>query len=280
MQIRDLIYKTAGIFQANNKLRLLEERCLKRMQILGVKTLREYYDLLTNRPMRHAELVSLLNEITIGETCFFRNQPQLEGIRKIVLPRLVQKSSQFVRHIRVWSGGCSTGEEPYTLAMILLEESVKSLRGWTFEVIATDINERSLGLAQQGVFGDYSVRNTDSYFLQKYFRTKDGKFTIIPEVKSRVKFSRLNLFDDAGMMFMKGMDIILCCNVLIYFDCDSKKRVIQHFYANLVDHGYLFLGHAESLFAISEDFQLVHMPSTTAYVKSGKRHLAGAGSKT
>ena len=272
LQIRDVIYKTAGIFQADNKIQMLETRCQKRMQALGVGTLNEYYECLTSRPMHHAELVSLLNEITIGETCFFRNRPQLDGIRKIVLPRIMEAKSKIaLRHIRIWSAGCSTGEEPYTLAMMLLDESAKLLKDWTFEVIATDLNENSVAHAQMARYGDYSVRNTEPQILQKYFLLEQGKYAVKPEVKSVVSIKRMNLFDDARMMFMKGMDMILCCNVLIYFDVASKKRVIQHFYTNLLNHGYLFLGHSESLFGISDEFQLVHLPSSTVYVKAEKR---------
>lgn len=275
MQIRDLIYKTAGIFQANNRLRLLEDRCNKRMQVLGLRNLREYYDCLTTKPMRQAEIVSLLNEITIGETCLFRNRPQLDAIRNIVLPSILDaKSAMPVHHIRVWSAGCSTGEEAYTLSMLLMEEVPKQLKGWTFEILATDLNERSIATARAGVYGDYSVRNTDAHFLHKYFRPEGEMFALVPEVKSHVKFTQLNLFEDSRVTSMKGMDLILCCNVLIYFDIASKKKVIGHFYENLLNHGYLFLGHAESLFGISEDFRLVHLPSTTGYVK-GEKHPPG-----
>lgn len=268
IQIRDLIYKTAGIFQADGKLRLLEDRCQKRMKALGVPTLRDYHDLLTSKPMRQAELVSLLNEITIGETCFFRNRPQCEAIRNIVLPKIVQaKSKLFNRQLRIWSAGCSTGEEPYTLAMLLMEEQAM-LQGWSIEIIATDLNERSLANARCGLYGDYSTRNLDQHFRAKYFTPEADKLRVRPEVQSLIHFSRLNLLDEGRMLFLKGMDLILCCNVLIYFDAVSRKRVIQHFYANLFAHGYLFLGHSESLFGITEQFRLVHLPSTTAYVKS------------
>jgi len=111
LQIREVIYSTAGIFQPDNKIEILEARCQKRMQALGIGTLAEYYQCLTSRPMHHDELMSLLNEITVGETCFFRNRPQLAAIREIVLPRIVENRSRIgLRHIRVWSAGCSTGE--------------------------------------------------------------------------------------------------------------------------------------------------------------------------
>ncbi len=272
IHIRDLIYKSAGIFQADNKLRLLEDRCQKRMQALGIGSLREYHDCLTSRPMHQAELVSLLNEITIGETCFFRNRPQLDGIRNIILPRIMDaRETMRLRRIRIWSAGCSTGEEPYTLAILLMEEAQSKLKGWTFELMATDLNERSIAHAKAGSYGEYSVRNLNPYLRNKYFDAKDDKLCVKPEVKQAVSFTRLNLLDDARVVFMKGVDLVLCCNVLIYFDVASKKKVIQHFYSNLLPHGYLFLGHAESLYGITQEFRLVHLPSATAYVKSEKR---------
>ena len=275
IQIRDLVYQVAGIFQPDNKLRLLEDRCTKRMEVLGVKTLREYYECLTVKPIRQAELVSLLNDITIGETCFFRNLPQLDALRNIVLPKIIETRSPLpLRHLRIWSAGCSTGEEPYTLSMLLLEETASRLKGWTFEILATDLNERSLAHAKHGSFGTYSTRNLTPYYRQKYFVARGEELHVSPDVKARVSFNRLNLFDDARVSFMKGIDLIMCCNVLIYFDGLSKRRVIQHFYNNLLPPGYLFLGHSESLYGISEDFRLVHLPSATAYVKSEKRQVA------
>ncbi len=272
IQIRDLIYKIAGIFQADNKLRLLEDRCQKRMKALGVPILRDYFDCLTIKPIRQTEMVSLLNEITIGETCFFRNRPQIDAIRKIVLPTIIEaKSKLALRQIRIWSAGCSTGEEPYTLAMVLLEEQLSQLRGWTAEILATDLNERSIAHAKAGSYGDYSTRNVEPLFRGKYFLLNGDKLKVKPDVQSAVSFSRLNLLDDACMLFIKGVDLILCCNVLIYFDAISKKRVIQHFYTNLLQHGYLFLGHSESLFGVTDEFRLVHLPSCTAYVKPEKR---------
>jgi chemotaxis protein methyltransferase CheR len=268
LRIRDLIYETAGIFQSDTRLRLLQQRCERRMQVLGVTSLREYHHCLTALPIRQAELVSLLNDITVGETSFFRNRPQFEALRKVVLPRVKEAKAKLnLPVIRIWSAGCSTGEEPYTLAIALLEEATGLLKGWSFEVHATDINDRSIATAHAGVYGEYSLRNTEPYFLQKYFTGAGNKFTITPQLKSVVRFSRLNLFDDEERASMKAMDVIVCCNVLIYFDAASKTRVVQQFSRTLLSHGYLFLGHAESLYKISDEFQLVHLPSTLAYIK-------------
>ncbi len=273
-RIRDLVYQVAGIFQPDNKLKMLEDRIGRRMQALGVKTLRDYYDCLTIKPIRQAELISLLNEITIGETCFFRNLPQLDAVRNVVLPHILEARAKIpVKNLRIWSAGCSTGEEPYTLSMILLEETATKLKGWNFEIMATDLNERSLVHCKHGVYGKYSTRNLTAYYRQKYFTAKGEDLEVNAEVRAHVNFSRLNLFDDGRMAFMKGLDLVMCANVLIYFDAASKQRVIQHFYSNLLGHGYLFLGHAESLYGISEDFKLVHFPSATAYIKAEKRQV-------
>ncbi len=270
IRIRDLVYQVTGIFQADNKLQLLQDRCSKRMKVLGVGTLQDYYECLTAKSTRQAELTSLLNEITIGETCFFRNQPQLDGMRNIVLPRIMEAKLP-LRHLRIWSAGCSTGEEPYTLSMMLLEETAGRLKGWTFEILATDLNERSLAHAKHGAYGAYSTRHLTPYFREKYFLACGELWQVNPDVKANVSFNRVNLLEDVRILSLKILDMVLCCNVLIYFDITSKRRVIQHFHDNLLPHGYLFLGHSESLYGISNDFRLVHLPSTTAYVRSEKR---------
>ncbi len=268
VRIRDLIYQGAGIFHPDHKLRFLEDRCGRRMKELQIASLRDYLDCLTLKPNRQAELVALLNETTVGETYFFRNTPQLDALRKVVLPKIVESKAKLpVRRLKIWSAGCSTGEEPYTLAVMLLEETKGLLDGWSFDIQATDLNERSVAHAQRGIYGEYSTRNLTPQVREKYFVEEQGELSVGPQARTRVTIQRLNLLDDSRMTFMKGVDIIFCCNVLIYFDAASKGRVIQHFYNNLLPHGYLFLGHAESLFGINDDFRLMHLPSTTAYGK-------------
>ena len=268
-QIRDLVYKVSGIYKAEEKLYLLADGCGKRMKHLGSKSPREYWDYLTANPNRDGELRQLLNEITIGETCLFRSQPQLDALRKVILPEIVaDKTKQITKKLRIWSAGCSTGEEPYTLAMNLLEESESLLKGWTVEILATDLNDRSVETAKAGIYGDYALRSTSDYFKRKYFSPfDDKKLQVRPEVKKLIAVSRLNLQDDSRMLFMKGVDLIFCCNVLIYFDGASKAKVIDHYYANLNFGGYLFLGVSESLLNSHTKFHLIHFPGTIAYWK-------------
>jgi chemotaxis protein methyltransferase CheR len=273
VRIRDLVYRVAGIFHPDNKLRLLFDRCTRRMKELKAQTLREYFAYLTTSPIRQIELVALLNEITIGETCFFRNQAQLDALRQIVIPKIIAaKLESAVPRLRIWSAGCSTGEEPYTLSMLLLDEAQSHLHDWRVEISATDLNECSLANARNAVYGDYSTRHLSPYYRQKYFVPAGDRLQVQPAVRARVSFSRLNLSDDARMASMKGFDVIFCCNVLIYFDLTSKQRVIRHFYDALQSHGYLFLGRSESLYKVNDDFRLVHLPGATAYVKGECSH--------
>jgi chemotaxis protein methyltransferase CheR len=277
IKIRDLIYRISGIYHQENKLYLLAERCGRRMQALSVATPSEYLDHLTVRPNRETELRQLLNEITIGETSMFRSVPQLDALRRVILPQIIESKAKLgYRKLRIWSAGCSTGEEPYTLAMLLLEESKNMLKGWTFEISATDLNERSVETSKAGVYGDYGLRNTTDYYKALYMRAEGKAFRVKDEVKSLITFSRLNLQDDSKMLFMKGMDIIFCCNVLIYFDGVSKKRVIHHFFSNLLWGGYLLLGTSESLYQVSDEFHLVHFPGATAYWKAPPSVAGGA----
>ena len=271
MLIRDLIYRISGIFQPDNKLYFLKDRCARRMRAVGAESTAEYFDLLTNHPECDSEVRRLLNEITVGETCFFRNEPQLNAIRKIVLPKLT-RAGRKTPHIqsKIWSCGCSTGEEPYTLAMILLEESKNLLKGHDWQILATDVNDRSLATAREGVYGAYSLRNVVTAFRKKYFERHGDEFSVVKRVKDCVKFGRLNLLDDKNVALVKNNEIIVCANVLIYFDSVSKRRTVEHFFNNLLPDGHLFLGHSESLYGVSNDFRLVHFPGATAYAKSDR----------
>jgi chemotaxis protein methyltransferase CheR len=275
-RIRDLVFDVSGIYHPETKFYYLRDRCARRMHALGLRAMADYHDLLIRGEDREPEMRELLNEITVGETCFFRNQPQLEALVQKVLPPLVAAKSRlgFTR-LRVWSAGCSTGEEPYTLAMTLLEESQRLLKGWSFEVVATDINERSLARAREGLYGDYALRNVPLYYRQKFLRPEGQMFRVKDEVRSIVHFGRLNLRDDSRVVFMKGLDVIFCCNVLIYFGAQAKRRVIQHFYSNLLPGGCLFLGHAESLFGLSDEFKLAHFPLAAGYFKPGRSYPGG-----
>jgi len=285
VRLRDLVYQACGIYHPQEKLYLLAGACKRRLKPSNSANPRGYLDLLSRPASRDGELRELLNEVTVGETCLFRSQPQLNALRTLILPELIAARSKIaLKRLRIWSAGCSTGEEPYTLAMFLLEESEKLLQSWTFEIFATDLNDRSLETARAGIYGDYTFRNTPAYFKLKYFHPADGrgagKLAVNDSVKSRVSFYRLNLNDDSRMLLMKGMDLIFCCNVLIYFDVASKRRVVQHFFSNLMPGGYFFLGHTESLYQVNDQFRLVHLPGVIAYRKPPPESPPGTKPRT
>ena len=269
LRIRDLIYQISGIYQPDEKLYFLAARCAKRMSAVTAKTPAEYLEHITTRGNRDAELQLLLNEITVGETCMFRSPAQLEALRTVILPQIVaSKNALGFKRLRLWSAGCSTGEEPYTLAMFLLEQCNQLLTGWSFDILATDLNDNSLAAAKTGIYGEYALRDTSQLYRKKYFKPCDDKrLQVSEQLKPLIRFDRVNLRDDSKMTFLKGFDLIFCCNVLIYFDLSSKRKVAQHFFANLVPGGYLFLGNAESLFQVDDHFRLVHFPGAIAYLK-------------
>jgi chemotaxis protein methyltransferase CheR len=268
IKIRDLIYRISGIFYADTKFYLLATRARRRMTAIKSASFADYLDRLTAHPNREAEVRNFLNEITIGETYFFRSQRHLDAVSKIVLPKLMAlPSKQGFKKLRVWSAGCSTGEEPYTLSILLLEQLLQKHKDWTFEIVATDLNDLSVAKCREGLYGEYAVRNLSADMRQKYFSAENNLYRLKEEVRATVKFERLNLQDQSKMLFMKGFDLVFCCNVLIYFDGAAKRRTVDHFHNSLVPGGYFFLGECETLFGIYERFRLVHFPGATGYNK-------------
>ena len=143
-------------------------------------------------------------------------------------PKLVTTKSKLAyKKIRMWSAGCSTGKEPYTLALLMSEQVARKLKGWTFEIMATDLNDNSLVKCREGLYSDYALRNTTPQQRDKYFTPQGDLFRVRDEIRANIKFDRLNLQDHSKILFMKGFDIIFCCNVLIYFDAASKKRTVD-----------------------------------------------------
>jgi len=245
----------------------LESRLARRMEVTGTKTAMEYYALLKS-PRGGEELRFLLDEVTTNETYFFRSVPQLNAIENKFLPEIVDiKGKMGFRKLRIWSAGSSSGEEAYTLSMILLEKRATILKDWIIEIIGTDINETVLAQAREGVYNAYSVRNVPDLYKRKYFKEDGGKFILSPEVKKFVTFNKLNLYEDNKMVFMKSFDFIFCANVLIYFDLASKSKVVQHFYNNLQPYGYFFVGQSESLHGVNDKFKTVHFPGGFCYKK-------------
>lgn len=266
--LRDFIHKRYGIYFPENKKYFLENHLSRRMRELGIESYRQYYDFLKHSKDKEGELKRLVDEITITESSFFRNMPQFQALEGMILPELVRKKGKAdPRRLRIWSAGCSSGEEPYTIAMILLERKQDLLKDYIFEIIATDISEAALSQAKKGRYKPYRLRNTPLYYKVKYFQQQGEDYSIAEEVRGAVKFELLNLKDDLRMMVMRGFDIIFCRNVLIYFDLELRRRVVRHFYQSLSSPGYLFLGHSETLYGINERFKPLHFSGGIVYKK-------------
>ncbi len=267
--LRDFIYNFCGMFFHTGRKYFLESRITRRMEARGMKDFTEYFKLLRSVSDSSGELKQLLTEITTNETCFFRNTQQIAAFERQFLPELVETKKKIgFRKIRIWSAGSSSGEEAYTFAMLLLEKRASILKDWVIEIVGTDISEKVLAQAREGVYNNYSVRNMPDLYRKKYFKEEaGGTFVLAPEAKKLVTFTNLNLYDDSRMVFMKSFDFIICSNVLIYFDTAAKAKIVQHYYNNLQPYGYFFLGQSESLHSVNDKFKTIHFPGGFAYKK-------------
>ncbi len=213
-------------------------------------------------------LETLIARLTIGETYFFRNRPQFEVLEQHILPELIEKR-RATRTLRIWCAGVSSGEEPYSLA-ILLERLVPDLAQWNVLLLATDINPVALEKARRGLYGTWSFRDVPSELREKYFIPHGQKFEVAPYIHSRVTFAYLNLVEDVYPALLNqtnALDLILCRNVLIYFREETTRNVVARFERALNDDGWLIVGHAEPSQSIFYQFRAHNFPGTTIYQK-------------
>ncbi len=265
--LRDFVHGYCGIYFDDGSKFLLERRLVRRLEQHQLKSFEEYYHFLRYDRKREEELVILIDNLTTNETYFFRESAQLRAFSQEILPELRENLSDRRKVLRIWSAGCSTGEEPYTIAILLLE-SGDWWRDWQVEILGSDINQRVLHTARKGVYKKSAHRATSPDMLTKYFVAEEkGDYRIIDKVKELVSFSCLNLLDPYKTSLISHMDIIFCRNVIIYFDREAKKRVIGSFYQKLRDGGYLLLGHSESLINISNAFMLRTLKNDMVYQK-------------
>lgn len=267
-QIRDFIYTQCGIFIPNNRKYLLENRLANRLKLLNLRGFGEYLYYLKYDNGRHQELPRLFDVITTNETSFYRNPPQLKVLQETILPRILDKNKKSGhRSLHIWSAGCSTGEEPYTLAIIIKEVLKSEAPFWNVRITANDLSESVLATARRGVYSDYSLRTTPKEIIDKYFLEEGGRFKVQQDLKSMISFGQINLNDRVQLKMVPRSDVIFCRNVIIYFDDDMKKRVINAFYDNLLSGGAMFIGHSESLHHISRTFKPTHHPGSIVYLK-------------
>lgn len=271
-QLRKLIYDRAGIdFQASRKY-VLETRLSRRLEELHLDNFDQYLMFLTVGPYRDDEFQEMINRVTINETSFFRNGPQLEVFEKHVLPAIIE-ARRGTRQLRIWSCACSTGEEPYTLAIQVHRTLGLRLADWRVEVIGTDISERVLMAAQDARYAAHSVRNVQPLVLQRYFTHEDGFYQVSDEVRSMVHFDLLNLKDGFAARRYGTFDVIFCRNVMIYFDEAMKAHCVRLFERQLAGDGTLFIGHSETLRQTPTQLHPVPRSEAFAYGRPGAHPL-------
>ena len=264
-QVRDFIYEKTGIYVPDNKKYFLENRLSR---IIKEKNFRNYEDYLNflRFSSNKTDIAKLFDAVTTNETFFFREPQQFEVLANQLIPQILKENAQLGRKdIKIWSAACSTGEEPYTIAMILLEKAETS--SIKKEIYASDISETVLMSARKGIYGSYAVRNIPPVYMAKYFKESGGLYILSEQVKSMVKFMNINLIDEKGVKQLKGIDVVFCRNVLIYFDDKSKKKAVSLIYDVLRPKGYLFVGISESLHNITRAFKPIVINKVIVYQK-------------
>ncbi len=267
IRFRDFVYNRCGIFFETKKIYFVKKRLLSRMDHLGITNINDYLNLLNYRDKDDTEFQALINLLTTNETYFFREFDQLATFGEHCLVEISdKKEEEDDRIIRAWSAGCSTGEEPYTLA-IIIREILEDLDLWQVKVYGTDIDTNVLNRCRKGVYSPRSVKDVPDEYLATYFSREDEKYRIKPRIKEMVSFKQVNLMDKLSMLQMRRMDFIFCRNVLIYFDEASRREVAGWFYDALRPGGYVFLGHSESMSRISTAFRIKKMGGMIVYQK-------------
>jgi chemotaxis protein methyltransferase CheR len=262
--LRDLISDYCGLYFEESSLYFLERRLQNRLARKGFSSFLDYYYLLLYGPGQDEELGSVVDVLTTNETYFFREANQLKTFSEEIVPEMVMKAQ--TPRLRIWSAGCSTGEEPYTLAMLALEHP--ELKNWKVDIFASDISQRVLQTARKGIYTKSSFRSMDPCYRERYFRELDpGRSQIDDKVKRLVNFGHLNLLQPEQWTILTFFDIIFCRNVMIYFNAESKKKMVDNFHRKLEKGGFLLLGHAESLMNISTAFLLRHFRHDMVYQK-------------
>lgn len=266
--LRELIRRRSGISLSDNKIYFLSVRLNSRMAQCNISSVQEYYYYIKYDSHGDEELNKLMDAVTINETHFFRDKSQLDMFQVKILPVLMlEKVRQDHRRLRIWSAACSTGEEAYTIGIILLE-TIKNICSWKVEVIATDISDTVLTSARAGLYNEYALRDTDVSIIRKYFlKNRDAQYRIHEDVSRIVRFGHVNLVDSTIAGRFKDMDLIFCRNLIIYFDEEHKRVALENVYRSLNAGGFLLLGYAESLQDILMHFEMRRFGAVAAYQK-------------
>ena len=262
-----IIYDRSGIHFPDSKKYIIESRLSHRIAELEMEDFDQYIAYLTMGPYQMEEFQEMFNRITINETSFFRNDAQLDVFESQILPEILEARAK-TKRLRIWSAACSTGEEPFTIAMLLHRTLGVRLSDWRIEILGTDISEKALDVAQKGIYNSYAVRTTPSMMKSRYFKAEGRDFALNDTIRSMVTFEKHNLKDRMAAKRHGIWDIIFCRNVLIYFDDDMKRDVISMFNSQLAPDGTLFIGHSERIKTLTDKFAQLPIPQGFCYQKN------------
>jgi len=277
-RLSDFLASQMGLHFPRERWRDLERGIAAAARESGYTEAEAYIHWLLAAPLTRTQIEGLASHLTVGETYFFREKRSLDILEQQILPELLRARAQTETHLRIWSAGCCTGEEPYSIAM-LLDRLIPDLEQWNLTILATDINPRFLRKAAQGVYGEWSFRDTPAWIRERYFtRRQGGRFEIQPRIRRMVTFSYLNLAEDAYPSLVNStnaMDVILCRNVLMYFAQERARKVVDKLHRSLVDGGWLITSPAETSTVLFSAFTAVEFPGAFLY-----RRIAAAGPRT
>lgn len=270
--LRDLVNERLGVWFGPESRSSLERRLRERLNVRGLSSFGDYFQLLKYGPLAAEEWDEAAELLTTHETYFFREDYQLRAFRDELLPMLAAKPR---RRLQIWSAGCSTGEEVYTIAILLLESGLFDSRPgappWEVRVHGSDLSKKCIAAARRGIYGPSSFRVTPEETRSRWFTPAgcdaSAGYGVAPAVRSLCHFAQMNLLDEERTQLVGRCDVIFCRNVVLYFDAAARRRVIETFYDRLVPGGILLLGHAESLLNVSTAFELLHLKEDLVYRK-------------
>jgi chemotaxis protein methyltransferase CheR len=264
--LRDLVDAHCGIsFRADMKY-LLARRLAARVQALGLRGFHEYYLYLRYDPGRDAELETATDLLTTNETYFFREPLQLGAFAREILPA-VAAALEPQRRLRILSAGCSTGEEPYTIAVIVKDSGL--FEGWDVEIVGADVSRRCLAQARAAAYGEHAFRTPEAEPVRRWAQLRGGKWVLDDVLRRTVRFSHENLISPRALASVSRLDVVFCRNVMIYFDPAARRRVLRRLHERMREGAWLLLGHSESLLNVTADFEIVHLSRDLVYRKPG-----------
>jgi chemotaxis protein methyltransferase CheR len=265
-RLRGFIYEQSGLFFPDTRAKLLADQLAIRLKATQIGSYDAYLDFVSSTPGKK-ELPRLFDAVTTWDTYFFRDTAQCHAFRATIVPELLAMKEP-PKTLRVWSAGCSTGDEAYTIAILLRELRAETGEAFEAEILGTEISPAAVTFARRAVYADHALRSTPPEVRAKYFtREADGHYALCEEVREAVNIRRLNLANRTALTVLSDFDVIFCRNVITYFDEEFTRRLVAQFHNSLRYGGYLLVGHAESLHNVSAGFRLVSFAGALGYRK-------------